>query len=89
LLDAQARTAKKAAEIIGDQTKVTVTAIEALKAAGVPDSQLAQVFCLQTYRDSGKIGEAFAAGCIAGANTPSGAVIMNKPLSQQAAPQAN
>ncbi len=89
LLEAQARTAKKAAEIIGDQTKVTVTAIQALKAAGVPDNQLAQVFCLQTYRDSSKIGEPFAAGCIAGAATPSGAVIMNKPLSPQAAPQAN
>lgn len=89
LLEAQDRTAKKAAEIIGAQTAVTVAAIKDLRAAGVPDSQLAQVFCLQTYRDSSKIGEPFAAGCIAGATTPSGAVIMNKPLQQQAAPQAN
>ena len=64
LLDAQAATAAKAAEIVGAQTAVTTAAFDALREAGVPEDQLAQFYCLQLYRDSDKIGEQFAAGCI-------------------------
>lgn len=63
LLDAQAATARKAAQIVEDQTEVTSRAIQKLRAAGVPENQIAQVYCLQLQRDTVKIGAQFAAGC--------------------------
>ena len=76
LLDAQAKTAQKRAEIIDDQTKVTTKAITKLRESGVPEDQLSQFYCLQLYRDTDKVGEQFAAGCIGGTNrTPVGVAV--------------
>jgi len=76
LLDAQAKTAQKRAEIIDDQTEVTTKAITKLRESGVPEDQLSQFYCLQLYRDTDKIGEQFAAGCIGGTHrTPVGVAV--------------
>lgn len=82
LLDAQALTAGKAAEVVGVQTSVTVGAIDALRASGVPEEQLAQFYCLQLHRDADKIGTQFTASCIAAANdTPVGFSVSSAPNS--------
>lgn len=86
LLDAQARTAEKAAEIVGAQTAVTTAAFDALRNAGIPEDQLAQVYCLQLYRDSDKIGEQFAAGCIGPQQTTVGVAVQPANAPAKAAP---
>jgi hypothetical protein len=69
LLEQQALTAQKEAEIIADQTRVTTEALSALRDAGVPSEQLSTLYCLQLMRVNDKVGEPFAAGCMGGTQT--------------------
>jgi hypothetical protein len=52
------------------QTAVTIRALQKLKEAGVPESQLATMYYLQLLRDAEGIGKAGVPGPIPGA-TPS------------------
>lgn len=66
LLKVQAQVADSAVEVTQKQAKVTAEALQALKEAGVPDDQLVSAYYLQILRDTGKIGQPFVPGPVAG-----------------------
>jgi len=62
----QGEVATAALELTAKQSAVTAKALEELKKAGVPESQLMQAYYLQLLRDNDKIGVPFVPGPIPG-----------------------
>jgi hypothetical protein len=66
----QAQVASNAVHVTDAQTAVTIRALQKLREAGVPDSQLATMYYIQLLRDQDGIGKPGVSGPIPGA-TPS------------------